>query len=94
MRHRPIARLIRNGVPDGYMVRLSGTLQERYFPSATRVARHADGSIQLYNEWLPIGEGSFGKAEFTEVWAVQRPHVVRNDSSTRKGAPMRVRRTP
>jgi hypothetical protein len=64
---KTIARFIRNGVPDGFMVRLA-SLEEKHFGSATQVLKMPNGGIDIRNEHITVG--GYHKGEFTEYWPV------------------------
>jgi len=67
-----LARFVRNGLPNGYVVRLDN-MEERHFPTATRVKEGSDGSIELYFDRIFLG--SFEKSQHKSFWPVyaERP---------------------
>lgn len=67
---------IRNGLPDGYVVRLV-SLEEKHFPTATRVEEQADGSIDIYFNRIYLG--GYKKGEHLSHWPVvrERPKLKR-----------------
>jgi hypothetical protein len=52
---------VRNGVPDGYVVRLVN-LEEKHFPNATTINEKPDGSIVIWFDRVYLS--SFAKSEY------------------------------
>ena len=58
---------VRNGVPDGYIVRLSN-LEEKHFPTATRVEKLPDESIEIWFDRIFLG--TYHKGAYLSYWKV------------------------
>jgi hypothetical protein len=61
--------LIHNGMPDGFMVRFAG-LEEKHFPTATRVEDKPDGSIEIWFDRIFLNR--YAKGEHLSHWRVVR----------------------
>jgi hypothetical protein len=61
------ARFVREGRPDGFVVRLAN-LQEEYFPTATRIEEKADGSIDIWFDRLFLRR--LAKTDYLSYWEV------------------------
>jgi hypothetical protein len=70
------AVFVRNGIPDGFMVRLAN-LEERHFPTATRVEEKPDGTIEIWFDRIFLN--SYPKGEHLSHWRVvkERPKKKR-----------------
>ncbi|HTQ59672.1 MAG TPA: hypothetical protein VMI32_05590 [Candidatus Solibacter sp.] len=70
------AGFIHNGLPDGYMVRLSN-MAEKHYGNATHVEVKQDGAIEIRNEWIFLAR--FEKGQFVSYWPVvrERPKAKR-----------------
>jgi hypothetical protein len=60
---------VRNGVPDGYVVRLVN-MEEKHFPTATRIEEEPNGSIGVYFDWHHIAY--YSKGRYLSYWPVQK----------------------
>jgi hypothetical protein len=71
-----IARFVRNGLPDGYVIRLA-TMEERHFPTATRIIETTDGGIDVRFDCIHLDH--FPKGQFLSYWPVvkERPRTRR-----------------
>ena len=63
------AVFIRNGIPDGFMVRLANH-EEKHIPNATRVEEKPEGSIEIWYDRIPLP--GYAKGEYREYWPVFR----------------------
>ena len=82
---QPITRLVRNGSPDGYMVRLA-TFEEKYFADATKVVKTTDGGIDVRNGYITIA--GYQEGQFSAYWPVfkERSRAKRTTRSRRTHA--------
>ena len=78
-----LARLVLERQPDGYMVRLT-SLEERHFPTATRVAKTEYGGVDLYFDRIHLGH--FRKEEFKTYWPVQTARKPDKNRRTNRGS--------
>jgi hypothetical protein len=69
-KEHPPQFFVNNGVPDGYVIRLAN-LEERHFPTATKIDVGPDGGIEVRFDMIWLA--SFAKGEFLEYWRVWRP---------------------
>ena len=69
---RLVKFFVRNGVPDGFVVRLT-SLEEKHFPTATEVTRNANGSIDIWFDRIFLKNLRAG--EYLTCWRVhgERP---------------------
>jgi hypothetical protein len=66
------ARFIRNGIPDGFMVRLAN-LEVTHIHNATRVEEKPDGSIEIWFDRIPLP--GYAKGEYLNYWPVVRERL-------------------
>jgi hypothetical protein len=67
---------VRNGIPDGFVVRLTD-LKEEHFPTATRVEEKRDGSLEIWNDRVFLK--SYKKGEHVgEFWKVVKERPKRS----------------
>ncbi len=64
-----LARFLRNGLPDGYIVRLD-TMEERHFPTATVVKETTEGGIEILFDRIFLD--SFTKGQYRSYWPVHK----------------------
>lgn len=70
------ALFVHNGIPDGFMIRLAN-LEEKHFPTATRVEEKPDGGIEVWFDCIFLN--GYKKGEHLSHWRVYR------DRSKRRG---------
>lgn len=82
-------KLVRNGLPDGYVVRLA-SLGEKHFPTATKVKENADESIDVWFDLIHLRH--YNQGEYLGFWPVQRE---RPGNKRRKGtSPLQEKKSP
>lgn len=82
------AIFFRNGMPDGYMVRLAN-MEEKHFPTATIVEENPDGSVDIYFDRLFLAH--YDKGEHLTFWPVQKEREQKKYSLTRQKIPVHSR---
>ena len=63
------AVFIRMGMPDGFMIRMAN-LEEKHFPTATKVEEKPDGSIEVWFDRIFLN--GYAKGEHLSHWPVVR----------------------